>query len=62
MKKDFKINEKIKKNIAYKSMDFLNTNDLLLLAEVYILAEDILRDNGFPIKKYKKFLNRKTMF
>lgn len=61
MKKDFRINREIKKNIAYKSMNFINTDDLLLLAEVYILAEDILRDNGFPIKKYKRFLKRGTM-
>lgn len=61
MKKDFRINKNIKKEIAYKSMDFVNTGDLLLLAEVYVLAESILLDNGFPIKKYKQWLDRESV-
>lgn len=61
MEKEFIINKDIKKNIAYKSMDFVNTDDLLLLAEAYIQAESILLENGFPINEYKKWLDRESV-
>jgi len=58
--KEFLINKDIKKNIAYKSVDFLNTDDLLLLAEAYVQAENILRENDFPIEDYKIWLDKES--
>jgi hypothetical protein len=49
--------QKFKKLLASKALDFNNLDDLCLLADVYLLSHHILRNNKFPIKKYKLWQN-----
>lgn len=55
---NYKKYEKLKKEIAFKSVDFNNLNDLFLLADVYLASKKILSNNKFPIGKYKKWKNK----
>lgn len=45
-----------KKQIMFKSVDFYNTDDLILLANAYLKAEEILKHEQFPIKEFRKYI------
>lgn len=46
--------------IIIKKSKLNNFNDdLCKLADFYFLAEEIIKKNNFPLKKYKKYKSRK---
>jgi len=51
--------ELLKQEIAMKSVEFKNTDNLFLLVDIYIAANKILQTNNFPIGKYKKWKKEK---
>lgn len=50
--------QEFKKQIMFKSVDFYNTDDLILLANAYLKAEEVLKQQDFPIKEYRKYSNK----
>lgn len=53
--------QEIKKQIMFKSVDFYNTDDLILLANAYLKAEEILKQQEFPIEKFRKYMGSKMV-
>lgn len=50
--------KKLEKEIAIKALDYLNTDNLFSLVDVFMASKKILSDNKFPIEKYKKWKNQ----
>lgn len=51
----------IQKNKIKKDWDsFVLTDDLILLAELYLSIQQLLHNQGFPIRKYKEWKKKQN--